>query len=156
MFFHRETLAPPGGVVQSIKLVFWRRNVYKIGMQNTTKPYLSEKMIDGIPEVTCEAVQASGALVSDEKIKLIDVRRPDEFNAELGHIKGAKLITLGPDLIQFLETSDPEDEIVFVCRSGGRSAAATAESRLRGFKHSVNMTGGMIRWNQSGLPIEQN
>ena len=123
-------------------------------MQNTTKPYLTEKIIDGVPEVSCEAVQAQNELVKNEKIKLIDVRRPDEFTGELGHIKGAQLITLGPELIRFLETANLEDEIVFVCRSGGRSGAATAESRLRGFKHTVNMTGGMIRWNQSGLPIE--
>lgn len=124
-------------------------------MQNTTKPVLIEKIIDGIPKVSCEAVQSHTAMVETNQIQLIDVRRPDEFTGELGHIKGARLIPLGPDLMLFLQTANPDDEIVFVCRSGGRSGAATAESRLRGFKHTVNMTGGMIRWNQSGLPIEQ-
>lgn len=86
---------------------------------------------------------------------LIDVRRPDEFNAELGHIEGAKLVTLGPELMQFLEKSPREQEIVFVCRSGGRSGQATALSRDFGYQHTMNMVGGMIRWNELNLPARR-
>lgn len=108
------------------------------------------QIVDGIPEVTCEDV-----LRNLGKVKIIDVRRPEEFNNELAHIAGAKLVTLGPELNEFLEKGDRSDEIVFVCRSGGRSGQATALSQQMGYKFTVNMTGGMIRWNEKKFATER-
>lgn len=107
--------------------------------------------VDGIPEVS----------VTDLKnhlgqVRMIDVRRPDEFVGELGHIPGAELVTLGSDLTQFLEKSDRTQEIIFVCRSGGRSGQATAESLQFGYTKTANMVGGMLRWNQENYPVERN
>jgi rhodanese-related sulfurtransferase len=86
------------------------------------------------------------------KVLVIDVRRPDEFSGELGHIEGAQLVTSGNDLTQFLDARDRNEEIVFVCRSGGRSGAATRQSIEMGFKRTINMKGGMLLWNQLDLP----
>jgi rhodanese-related sulfurtransferase len=113
------------------------------------------QVVDGIPEVTCEDVLAHAQQVNLKKIRLIDVRRPDEFNGEYGHINGAELITLGPDLTKFLESGNRSEEIVFVCRSGGRSGTATAESIRFGYKFTINMAGGMIRWNELKQPVEK-
>lgn len=88
--------------------------------------------------------------------KVIDVRRTDEFNNELGHIPGAKLATLGPDLEQLLSTITKSDKIVFVCRSGKRSAEATKLALDKGFEHVYNLEGGMLRWNNAQLPIQNN
>lgn len=114
------------------------------------------QVVDGIPEVTCEDVLAHAQQVELKKIRLIDVRRPDEFNGEYGHIVGAELITLGPDLTNFLEKGNRSEEIIFVCRSGGRSGTATAESIKFGYKFTINMAGGMIRWNERKQPVEKN
>jgi len=103
-------------------------------------------MNDGIPEVSVEKVKDTLG-----KVRLIDVRRPDEFCNELGHIQGAELVTLGSDLTRFLENGDRTQEIVFVCRSGGRSGQATSESQKLGYKWTSNMVGGMIRWNELGF-----
>lgn len=84
---------------------------------------------------------------------LIDVRRPDEFNAELGHIQGAKLYTLGPELTSFLNDSDKNQKILFICRSGMRSANATLEALKFGYKSVYNMEGGMMGWNEKNYPI---
>lgn len=105
-------------------------------------------MTDGVPEIAPEALQEYPG-----QITLIDVRRPDEFNAELSHIPGAQLVTLGPDLDKFLSTHDPTDEIVFVCRSGGRSGKATLQSIAMGFTKSVNLRGGMLLWNERKYPV---
>lgn len=115
------------------------------------KRILHPTMNDGLPEVTVENVQESLG-----KVRLIDVRRPDEFSGELGHIRGAELITLGPDLTRALDGGDRTQEIVFVCRSGGRSGQATAESLKLGYKATANMVGGMLLWNERRLPIEKN
>lgn len=106
--------------------------------------------VDGVPEVTTRDV-----FENKSKVRLIDVRRPDEFNNELGHIQGAELVTQGPDLMKFLENGDRSEEIVFICRSGARSGQATLDSQKLGYKFTVNMTGGMIDWNQKGFPVER-
>lgn len=88
------------------------------------------------------------------QVQIIDVRQPSEFSAELGHIASAKLIVLDtlPDQFQHL----PKDKtVVFVCRSGGRSARATAFAQLNGLKNAYNMRGGMLLWNELGLPTEK-
>lgn len=104
-------------------------------------------MNDGVPEVTVQKVYENLG-----KVRLVDVRRPDEFNNELGHIQGAELVTLGPDLAKFLETQERSQEIVFVCRSGGRSGQATVESQKLGYKYTANMIGGMLMWNELRYP----
>lgn len=88
-------------------------------------------------------------------VRLIDVRRPDEFVGELGHIEGAELVTLGNDLVQLLQNGDRSEEIVFVCRSGGRSGQATGFSQELGYEKTANMIGGMILWNELKYPIKK-
>ncbi|MBX7232327.1 MAG: rhodanese-like domain-containing protein [Bdellovibrionales bacterium] len=107
------------------------------------------QIIHDIPVVKAEEVQAQ----MGQKFKIVDVRRPEEFTGELGHIEGAQLVTLGPDLIKFLESADKSQEMVFVCRSGGRSGQATALSCELGFSLTRNMSGGMLRWNELGFSV---
>lgn len=113
-----------------------------------------EKLIiqvnNGIPEVTPQNLKDN---LKD--LLIIDVRRSSEFTGELGHIEGAKLITLGNDLVQFLQDYDCNKEIVFVCRSGARSGQATAFSQELGYKNTANMIGGMILWNELKYPTQR-
>lgn len=111
---------------------------------------LNPKDNNGMPEVTPQDLQAAVG-----KVRVIDVRRPDEYTGELGHIPGAELHTLGPELHEFLQNADKNQEIVFVCLAGGRSAQATAMSRDMGFKNTINMTGGMRLWNELKLPTQK-
>lgn len=83
---------------------------------------------------------------------LIDVRRPDEYTGELGHIKNSKLVTLGPDLDQYIQNTDRNKKILFICRSGARSAHATMQAKALGYHHVFNMEGGMIYWNEKKFP----
>lgn len=115
-----------------------------------TNRVLNPQVVDGIPEVSCEEVQKTL-----HRVRLIDVRTPEEFNNELAHIPGAELVPLGPELIEFLQRGDRNQEIVFVCRSGGRSGTATAESVKLGYKYTINMVGGMIRWNELKFTTER-
>lgn len=89
----------------------------------------------------------------DETLRIIDVREPSEFVGELGHIAGAELVPLAT-----IETAAAswrrEEDIVLVCRSGQRSARAAASLTAAGFRRVMNMTGGMVAWNEAGLPVE--
>jgi rhodanese-related sulfurtransferase len=113
----------------------------------STKQIFSPKIVDNVPEISPDEFREHMG-----KVTLIDVRRPDEFDGELSHIPGAKLVTLGPELDAFLNSHNKEDEVVFVCRSGARSGHATLQSRSMGFLKCVNLQGGMILWNQRKFP----
>lgn len=89
-----------------------------------------------------------------ENVKLIDVRQPDEYVGELGHISGTELIVLNT-LPEQLNNLPKDQAVVFVCRSGARSAQATAFAMSNGWTHVYNMQGGMILWNNLQLPVER-
>ena len=104
------------------------------------------------PEIT--DVQPLEVKENAASLELIDVREEAEFHGELGHIPGAKLVVLSsiPESVKSL----PKDKtIVFVCRSGGRSAQAASFARNEGFTDIYNMQGGMLLWNQLNLPTEK-
>lgn len=89
-----------------------------------------------------------------EACTLIDVRQPEEYTGELGHIEGTQLIPLSeiPNHIQNISTQKP---IVFICRSGARSARAASFALENGFSDVYNMKGGMLRWNQLNFKKNQ-
>ena len=109
---------------------------------------LDIKTNNGFPEIEVRTAQENKS-----QFRLIDVRNPDEFVGELGHIEGAELVTLGPQLQNFLESADKSQSILFVCRSGGRSGQATHVSRQMGFQNTMNMIGGMLEWNRLQFPV---
>ncbi|NJN96510.1 MAG: rhodanese-like domain-containing protein [Anaerolineales bacterium] len=85
-------------------------------------------------------------------VLLIDVREPDEYNA--GHIPGVTLIPMGevPDRLSEI----PQDKTVVVtCRSGNRSGQITDFLREQGYENVHNMQGGIVAWEQAGLPVEK-
>ncbi len=104
-------------------------------------------MNPNVIEVTVEDVFACKSGVC-----IVDVREHDEWIGELGHIAEAKLLTLG-SLPNELSQIPQDEVVVFVCRSGARSARATAFAKQSGYEHVFNMKGGMLEWNKCNLPV---
>ena len=109
---------------------------------------LSAAASAGLPVVNVKqvpALQSSGAL-------LLDVREPDEYAQ--GHAPGSTLIPLG-QLAQRLKEIAPfkDKRVVLICHSGKRSAKATALLETAGFTAASNIEGGMLAWQQAGLPV---
>jgi len=88
-----------------------------------------------------------------DNVRIIDVRQPEEYTGELGHVPGSELMVLGT-LPEALPDQSKEQTIVFVCRSGGRSAQASAFAKAQGFESVYNMKGGMLFWNDLKLPTK--
>jgi len=85
---------------------------------------------------------------------VLDVREPEEFVGELGHIEGAMHVPL--DAIEKrMARLDGEREVVVVCRAGARSATAGAMLRRAGFARVYNLRGGMLAWVEAGLPVQR-
>ena len=91
--------------------------------------------------------------LKSERVLLIDVRQPEEYVGELGHIAGTELVVLDTLPERLLDYS-PDQTLVFICRSGNRSARAAAFANENGYTHVYNMSGGMLLWNELGYPRE--
>lgn len=82
---------------------------------------------------------------------LLDVREADEWEA--GHAPEAVHVPLASLAGEHELGALPRDRrIVAVCRSGGRSAAATSALVDAGYD-AVNLDGGMRAWAGAGLPV---
>ena len=102
---------------------------------------------------TVKDVAPEEVLANKDELLIVDVRRPDEWEGELGHIPGAKHLILD-ELPQKIHELPKDQTIVFICRSGGRSGQATAFAKENGFEDTFNMQGGMIKWNELDYETE--
>ena len=105
----------------------------------------SRRPTDEVDPSEARRRQLAGAL-------LIDVREPEEWAD--GHVPGARHIPLGR-LPRRLADLPRDREVLFICRSGNRSSAATAAARQGGIANAMNVRGGMRSWVQTGLPVER-
>lgn len=92
----------------------------------------------------------------DEQLLVLDVRTPEDFVGEQGHLAEAVNIPLGA-LDERIEAlgSDLERPIALVCRTDRRSAKAAALLAGRGFGQVQVVQGGMTAWLANGWPVEQ-
>ncbi|MEZ4361291.1 MAG: rhodanese-like domain-containing protein [Kofleriaceae bacterium] len=88
------------------------------------------------------------------KVRFVDVREPDEFTGELGHVPGSELVPLSA-----VPTTAPawarDTDIILVCRSGARSGRAAELLVGAGFQRVMNLAGGMLAYNAASLPVER-
>ena len=88
-------------------------------------------------------------MISSENLPvIIDVRSQKEFNGELGHLEGARLIPhyLVKDSLEVFRSFYGND-ILLVCRSGRRSKIAGNDLSDLGIENIYNLVGGMRSWN---------
>ncbi|MBY0501862.1 MAG: rhodanese-like domain-containing protein [Alphaproteobacteria bacterium] len=78
---------------------------------------------------------------------LVDVRESHELTGPEGQIEGVILATLGTPLTHFLDSTDPDEKYIFICRSGKRSAYACELAHAYGILKTYNLKGGMLAWN---------
>jgi rhodanese-related sulfurtransferase len=117
-------------------------------------PVTFKSAVDNPHDPDVKDITAEELATMTDAVHVIDVRRPDEYTGELGHIAGSKLIVL--DTIPARLDELPKDEpIVFVCLAGGRSTQAASFAFENGFQHVFNLKGGMLRWNELKLKTER-
>jgi sulfur dioxygenase len=110
--------------------------------------------VAGMPELT--PAEVSARLASGAPPLLLDVREPEEFVGELGHIEGSLLVPMDalehrlPKLAGYVD-----GDVVVICRAGARSASAGAILQRAGFTRVYNLGGGMLVWCAAGLPVQR-
>ena len=102
-----------------------------------------------VPEISPAGLQQR--LESGEKLFLLDVREPHEWEISNLAPLGAVLIPQG-QVLERLGELDTANEMVVYCRSGARSAEVIRLLRQHGFSKMVNLTGGINRWAQEVDP----
>jgi rhodanese-related sulfurtransferase len=96
--------------------------------------------------------EASDLAAKEPGMVLLDVRTPEEYGGELGHLAGAILIPLHDLPARIGELDDRRGSRILVyCRTGRRSLVASEMLVKRGHD-AVNVEGGIVAWNEQKLP----
>jgi sulfur dioxygenase len=140
-------LALPDKIQQALQ-------VNQSGFEASEVSFPQVSAIATMPELSPAAV--AGRLQASPAPILLDVREPEEFVGELGHIAGSLLVPMDalqhrlPKLAGYVDR-----EVIVVCRAGARSASAGAILRQAGFTQVYNLGGGMLEWVSAGLPVQK-
>jgi rhodanese-related sulfurtransferase len=84
---------------------------------------------------------------------LLDVRTAEEFNE--ARVPGSVNVDFyAADFASQLDTLAKDVPYVVYCRSGNRSSQTMNIMRDLGFLEVWDVDGGIISWNEAGLPLE--
>jgi rhodanese-related sulfurtransferase len=137
-------------------------------MKSPFKPLLLFMLVVGLVSTTASAGEpgytnvdnaALEALI-DDGVKIVDVRRPDEWRTT-GVIPGSVLLTafdasgrFNPDFPTAFEALvNRNEDVILICRSGNRSTVlARALSEQAGYSRVYNVAGGIAGWMEGGNP----
>jgi thioredoxin len=105
----------------------------------------------GSTKTDLSPTEFSKQLKETENPTILDVRTPGEFSE--GHIQNALNIDWNGSSFDAQVSKLDKNSTVFVyCLSGGRSGSAASQLRSNGFKHVLELDGGMMAWRSAGLP----
>ncbi len=94
-------------------------------------------------------------LDANEDMLLLDVRTPEDYTGEQGHIAGSTLLPL-EELEQRVHELDDylKNPVVVICRTDRKSAKAAQILARNGFADVRVAKMGMTDWNKQGYPIK--
>lgn len=92
--------------------------------------------------------EVKNKLDAGEKIRLIDVREPFEF--QQARIEGGELIPMNsvPAALQRLEAMGDDDTLIVFCHHGVRSLTVVHWLREQGVEACQSMSGGIDQWSR--------
>ncbi len=95
-------------------------------------------------------------LDNDNDFLLLDVRTPEDYHGEQGHIAGATLIPLEQLENRLDEISDYiEKPVVAICRTDRKSSKAVLMLTEKGFADVHVVKTGMTGWLKNNYPVEK-
>jgi rhodanese-related sulfurtransferase len=109
-----------------------------------------------LPYKTISADEAQSMIKAGAHV--VDVRQLDEW--ERGHIAGAELVPIYNSIAKFgkdlkARQLSPDEDVIFVCASGKRSAIASEIALVAGLNKVYNLEYGINGWVGYGFPVER-
>jgi rhodanese-related sulfurtransferase len=146
---------PLDGTTQRSARPCRRREWLRLAAMATLAPTLAASIaacgqedspLDAVSLETARAELEAGRAV------LIDIREPDEHAT--GVAAGAKLLPMQQlkQRIQEIPNS-PEQPVLLICHTQGRSSATLQVLRAQGYGHVRYVSGGMSEWARRGWPM---
>ncbi len=77
--------------------------------------------------------------------RLIDVR--EEWEHKIAHLEGSELMPMS-NFIQHMNELGKDDELIFYCHTGVRSANICSYLADKGFRNLINLKGGIEAWSR--------
>jgi molybdopterin/thiamine biosynthesis adenylyltransferase/rhodanese-related sulfurtransferase len=109
---------------------------------------INERIDHLTPEEALEEIKAGGDFV------LLDTREPHEY-AE-AHLEGATLVPPAEVVERIDEIApDTSQRLIVYCRTGNRSARAVHQLEGLGYENVVNVSGGIVEWQEKELPVAE-
>jgi rhodanese-related sulfurtransferase len=124
------------------------------------KKGIKDLLAEANSQVRTYTVDEAKRLLDDEDVVFIDVRDEPELR-ETGTLPGAVHASRG--MLEFyVDESSPYylqvfgsgKELVFYCKSGGRSVLAALRAQEMGVGRVASLAGGMLAWKEIGGPVE--
>lgn len=107
-----------------------------------------KNQVDGVQVLDATTFEKK---MNQPEVQLVDVRTPEEFGQ--GHLENALNIDfMADDFDAKAATLDKEKPVMVYCKSGGRSAKASARLKALGFKTITDLEGGIINWTKEQKP----
>jgi len=144
-------IAEPGRVEEAV------RDLVRIGLDRIRGWYdateVDELLRAGGEMAISREVSASDAasMIDEPGVRVLDVRRKTEYDE--GHIPGALNIA-HTRLASRLDETPRDERLIVQCRTGKRSARATAFLERLGYD-VTNLRGGIEAWKKASAPVER-
>lgn len=113
-------------------------------------PMIARRLSGARHVSTLEAVQ----MINRQDALLLDVRESAEFKG--ARVAGSRHIALKelPGKLGELEKFKNKP-ILLLCQTGNRSAQAAGTMKKAGFTQVATLSGGLMAWQQAGMPVEK-
>lgn len=124
------------------------------------KKGIKDLLAEANSRVKTYSVDEVRGLLGDDGVAFVDVRDEAEVR-ETGKLPGAVHASRG--MLEFyvdqgspyhMDVFESGKEIVFYCKSGGRSALAAQRAQEMGVERVASMAGGMLAWKEKDGPVE--
>ena len=127
-----------------------KENLMSINKEIQDSPVNQNFQLDGVKHISASVAHG---LLKEQKAILIDVRREDEFEVERISLPGVILYPM-EQIIDHIQQIPKEQTVIVMDSTGERGTKVARLLNLKGFRDIANLDGGLVKWKEEGLPVE--
>ena len=122
----------------------------------TTVEWGGAPAADGLPRqrtpMGAPSIQPVEAVQCLSAVRVVDVREESEWTGPDGCLSVGEFVPAA-SLLDHVAAWPKDEQVILVCRSGGRSDRAAVQMERLGFRQVASLSGGLLLWRALGLPM---